>query len=95
VSKIRVASILLGEDGSRRKLLVFDNHVFDYEVDPKEFATALEFCGDSPEQLVALHADIRSHFLQCLGEMLEMEITPSELLKAVRTGELDRKGEKK
>ncbi len=89
---LNVGIVELDVSGTPTRYLVFDNEAFDWEISLTELAKVITFCGDSAEAKKALNGDIQKHFLGCLAEFLGFPVTLEEIMQAVQTGKLKRKG---
>lgn len=74
--------IIKGKNGPIKRIFV-DGQFFDWDVDRK----SLEECKKmGPEYLAAAEKDIQKHFMESLSEFVGREITPIDLLKAIKLG---------
>jgi hypothetical protein len=93
VSTLQVGTAEIEIGGKPKRFLVFDNEAFDYELSEEDLSKAVIFCGTDGNARKALNGEIQTHFLACLGEFLGWEIKLPELIEAIRTGQLEKKGE--
>lgn len=89
--QVGIAEIEVG--GKPKRFLVFNNEAFDYELSEEDLSKAITFCGKDADAKRALNGEIQAHFLACLSEFLGREIKLPELMEAIRTGQLEKKGE--
>ena len=93
MSTLQVATAEIEIGGKTKRFLIFDNEAFDYEISEEDLSRAVLFCGQSEDSRKSLDGEIQAHFMACLSEFLGWEITLEELMKAINTGSLEKKGE--
>ena len=93
MSTLQVAIAELEIGGKPKRFLVFDNEAFDYEIGEDDLNRAVTWAGKSDESRKAINGEIQLHFLACLTEFLGWEVSLEELMEAIRTGKLEKKGE--
>jgi len=71
------------EDGKVVKAIFIDGIMLDYSVDVKALQ---EISALGLEYKKAALLDIENHFVRCVSEMVERDVTKQELDKAFRTG---------
>ena len=87
--KVEIRKVYDPETEQEYRALYFDGALFDWGMDPVELQRAKSFCDNDPFLKKSTHGDICRYFLQCLSEVLERDISLTEVNQAIKSEYID------
>lgn len=89
MKKISILEIKNGEGSDSVRMIVMDNEVFDWGLEPESIARAKKTMEQNPDIRESVISSIVGHFLDCFADFCGREITLEEVLEALKKGEIE------
>lgn len=89
MKKISVMEIKDGDGSQPVRMIVMDNEVFDWGLDPDSISSARKTMEQNPDIRESVVSSIVGHFLDCFADFCGREITLEEVLEALKKGEIE------
>ena len=88
MKSIKIMNISNGGKGNTTRMIVLDNEVFDWGLDPVSLSAATKTIEQNPDMRESVVSSVVEHFLDCFADFCGREITLEEVMEAIEQGEM-------
>jgi len=84
--KIKIMNIK--DENGYTNMLVLENEVFDWGIDPKSLKEAKKMIKQRPDMREQVSMSIINHFVDCFSEFCDTKLSLKDILIAIERGDL-------